>query len=65
MGKVKNPNSLPFLQAQILQTIYLNIYEGKETTIEELAEITDYPADGKILLGAIQALVDKESVIKR
>lgn len=64
MGKVKNPNSLPFLQAQILQTIYLNIYEGKETTIEELAEITDYPADGKILLGAIQALVDKEFVIK-
>lgn len=62
--RAKNPNSLPFLQAQILQAIYLNINEGKETTIDELAEITDYPKDSKILLSAIKALIDKDFIIK-
>lgn len=46
--KICNPNKLPFLQAQILQKIYLNLFEEKKTTIEELLELTDYPRDSKI-----------------
>ncbi|MBT9166874.1 MAG: hypothetical protein DDT19_00198 [Syntrophomonadaceae bacterium] len=58
--KICNPNKLPFLQAQILQKIYLNLFEEKKTTIEELSELTDYPRDSKILQDAINALIEKD-----
>lgn len=54
-----NPNKLPFLQAQILQQIYLNISEKKEITTEALSELTGYPKESKILADAIKMLVDK------
>jgi DNA modification methylase len=54
-----NPNKLPFLQAQILQKIYINIFEKKNTSIEELSELTDYPIESKILKDAINAIVTK------
>lgn len=58
-GKVANPNNLPFLQAQILQKIYFDLFEQKQTTIEDLSELTDYPQDSKILRDAIEALTEK------
>lgn len=58
-SKVSNPNKLPFLQAQILQRIYFNIYEKKEITIEELSELTDYPVNSKIFNDAIESLTEK------
>ena len=58
-GEIANPNNLPFLQAQILQKIYLDLFEHKRTTIEELSELTDYPKDSKILNDAIEALDEK------
>lgn len=57
--KIANPNKLPFLQAQILQKIYFDLFERKRTTIEELSELTDYPKGSKILNDAIEALVEK------
>lgn len=54
-----NPNRLPFLQAQILQKIYTDISENQITTLEELAELTDYPRDSKILKACIDALIAK------
>ena len=56
---VYSPNNLPFLQAQILERIYINISKGRCTTIEELSLLTDYPATSKILRGAIGSLVKK------
>ena len=58
-GKIANPNNLPFLQAQILQKIYLDLFEQKQTTIEDLSELTDYPKGSKILGDAIEALTEK------
>lgn len=58
-AKSINPNKLPFLQAQILQKIYLDLHEQKRTALEELAELTDYPKDSKILSDAILSLVEK------
>ena len=58
-GKIANPNNLPFLQAQILQKIYFDLFEQKQTTIENLSELTDYPKDSKILGDAIEALIEK------
>ena len=58
--KIVNHNNLPFLQAQVLQKIYFDLFEHKKTTIEELSELTDYPKDSKILNDAIEALVEKD-----
>jgi DNA modification methylase len=57
--KTLNPNKLPFLQAQMLQKIYTDLYEKKQTNLIELAEIADYPKDSKILKDAVLALVEK------
>ncbi len=54
-----NPNKLPFLQVQILQQIYLDIYNQVPTTLANLAELTDYRADSKILQDALAKLVEK------
>jgi len=61
--KVYSPNNLPFLQAQTLERIYLNISKGKQTTIEEVSLLTDYPIHSKILSDAIESLVRKGFVI--
>lgn len=39
-GKIANPNNLPFLQAQILQKIYFDLFEQEQTTIEDLSKLT-------------------------
>ncbi len=57
--KISSPNNLPFLQAQILQKIYFDLFDQKQTTIEDLSELTDYPKDSKILGDAIEALIGK------
>src|SRR4030067_2474321 len=58
-GKIANPNNLPFLQAQILQKIYFDLFEQKQKTIEDLSELTDYPKDSKVFGDAIEALTEK------
>ncbi len=60
--KTISPNKLPFLQSQILQIIYINIFSKKECTIEEFAEITDYKKESKILNDAIKALNIKKFI---
>lgn len=57
--KVINPNKLPFLQAQVLQHIYISLAEKRKTTIQELSELTGYPKESKILSDAIKMLIDK------
>ncbi|MCS6821042.1 MAG: site-specific DNA-methyltransferase [Microscillaceae bacterium] len=57
--KIPNPHKLPFLQAQILQKIYCDVFEQKHTTLNELADLTDYPPDSKILAEALNALTEK------
>jgi len=57
--KEVSPNKLPFLQAQILQQIFIDFHENKQTTLEKLSELTDYPKDSKILKDAINALIKK------
>lgn len=59
LDRTVNPNKLPFLQVQILQRIYLDLFEQRQTALEDLAELTDYPKDSKILKDAIDALVRK------
>ncbi len=59
----RSPNNLPFLQAQILGRIYLNISKLRDTSLDELAELTDYPKSSKILFGAIKALIQKRFLI--
>lgn len=54
-----NPNKLPFLQAQILQKIFIDYHLNKQTTFEELSLITDYPKDSKILRDAFYSLITK------
>lgn len=61
-SKKYTPGGLPFLQAQVLEHIYLNIIEGKKTEIGRLSEITDYPTTSKILSGAIDSLVNKDFI---
>lgn len=61
--KVANPNKLPFLQAQVLQKIYLDIYEDVVTNIDDLSKTTDYPKESKILDDAIKSLVTKGFLI--
>jgi hypothetical protein len=45
--KEVSPNKLPFLQAQVLQQIFIDFHENKQTTLEKLSELTDYPKDSK------------------
>ena len=59
MNKKYKPSGLPFLQAQILEKIYLDIADKKKTKIEDLCSITSYPAKSKILLSALDNLVEK------
>lgn len=60
MSHIKiNPNKLPFLQAQILMQIYLDISEGEKTTIERLSKLTDYPIKSKILNDGIKMVAEK------
>ncbi len=58
-----SPNNLPFLQAQILERIYLNISKSKDTSLEELAELTDHSKSSKILLRALANLAQKGFLI--
>jgi DNA modification methylase len=55
---------LPFLQSQILDYLYLKIYENKQPSIYELSELTGYPKDSKILLNAVD-LLDKKGFIQK
>ena len=57
--QIINPSKLPFLQAQILQQIYLNLSEHNKTSIEELSELAGYPKESKILADAIKMLNNK------
>ncbi|HHE38931.1 MAG TPA: hypothetical protein ENL20_10220 [Candidatus Cloacimonetes bacterium] len=43
------PNGLPFLQAQILQQIYLDISKNNHTKLNVISKISDYPPQSKIL----------------
>lgn len=54
-----NPNKLPFLQSQILEKIYLDISLKHKTTIEDLALLTEYKSESKILKDAIVSLINK------
>ncbi len=58
-NKKPNPNKLPFLQAQVLSKIYFDIYSNKQTNISELSDLTTYPESSKILMDAINNLVEK------
>ncbi len=57
--KFISPNKLPFLQSQILQILYLNIFFEKENSLEEIAEVTGYNMESKILRDAIKSLLTK------
>jgi len=61
--KLISPNKLPFLQAQILQILYINISLSKETDIKEISKITDYKPESKILNDAIKALNTKKFIV--
>jgi len=50
---------LPFLQLQILEYLYLKIFQGTKPYIPELSELTGYPKDSKILQNAIHLIVKK------
>lgn len=58
--KLISPNKLPFLQAEILQIIFIDLSLDRKTTIEDISKITDYKTDSKILNDAIKALNVKE-----
>jgi len=55
----QNLNRLPFLQAQILQKIFFDMYVGKQINLSELSDLTDYSANSKILKDAIVSLKQK------
>lgn len=61
-NKIISPHKLPFLQSQILQKLYLDIYNNVKSTIEYIVEITDYKKKSKILNDAIKALVIKKFI---
>ncbi len=61
--KIISPNRLAFLQSQVLQKLYLDIFYKKTTTLKEIAEITNYKSESKILKDAIKALETKEFII--
>jgi DNA modification methylase len=58
-SKKLNPNKLPFLQAQMLQKIYLDLFQNIKSNIEVLAKLAEYPKESKILKDAIKALTQK------
>lgn len=60
--KKYTPSGLPFLQAQILQQIYLDISRNKSVDINLLSQISDYPPQSKILNNAIESLVKKNFI---
>ena len=55
-----SPNKLPFLQAQVLQKIFIDFHENKQTSIDELSELTDYSKDSKILKETINSLIKRD-----
>ena len=55
-------SGLPFLQAQILQQIYLDISRNKSTDINLLSQISDYPPQSKILNNALVSLGNKNFI---
>lgn len=57
-----SPNKLPFLQAQILEAIYLELANGRNINLEKLSELTTYSSDSKILLNAIESLIKKNFI---
>lgn len=59
MNKKYKPNGLPFLQAQVLEKIYLDISVRKLSKLDEIAKLTTYSSQSKILLNAIENLIDK------
>lgn len=63
MKKFYSPNSLPFLQAQILERIYCDIAENKKSSLHEIAVLTDYKENSKVLINAINTLQDKSFII--
>ena len=60
--KKYTPAGLPFLQAQILQQIYLDITTNKTTDLKILSGISDYPQESKILKNAIDSLITKNFI---
>lgn len=57
--KKYTPAGLPFLQAQILQKIYLDISKNNLTDLDTISRLSDYPLQSKILNNAIESLVNK------
>ena len=61
-NRIISPNRLPFLQAQILQEIYLSIHNQIELDIKKISTITDYQENSKILKDAINSLSFKKFI---
>lgn len=58
-------NKLSFLQSQVLEAMYLGISnKGKTPSLEELACVTGYPPDSRILENSISALIKKGFISK-
>lgn len=55
---------LPFLQSQILEYIYIKIFNEEKHDIKELSKLTGYSANSKIFLNAINSLTKKEFIVK-
>jgi len=56
------PSNLSFLQAQILERIYLNISKNKTINISQLSKISDYPENSQILDKAINSIINKNFI---
>ena len=56
---MKGASSISYLQAKVLEVIYLNLFEKKKTSIEEISDATHYKKDSKILLNAINSIAKK------
>lgn len=56
---------LPFLQSQILNYLYLKIFNKEKFSIEELSSLTGYPKDSKILLNALESLIKKGFISRK
>jgi len=55
---------LPFLQSQILNYLYLKIFNREEISIDELSSLTGYTKNSRILLNAIELLIKKGFVCR-
>lgn len=62
MKKFYSQNSLPFLQAQILEKVYCDVASNKKTCMGDIAALTDYKENSRILMNAIQTLQDKKFI---